>query len=219
SRMKKSRLPFDSFPTVSRSGQALIVEAVRDDSELCVGLILKRQAELLRSCSLFCRNPVHLFFQVLFRETNAFQNALAVFDHIGVAAEISDRICSVKTPHIGILPQNVIDTAHFAGPFFIVPRPTYGRNIFQPRNFSSKLAELVTISKLPRLAGAIQDKKLVLALECAFLPIPVKSPHITYEWSDSRNSADQEMLRASTLLVEREQAFRGFTHEHLIANL
>src|ERR1700733_998506 len=106
----------------------------------------------------FSRDPVNLFFQKLFLEADAFQHAFAVLDHLGMSAEIADRVRTVQPPLVGVLTHHVVDAADFARPLLIVPRTTYTRNISEPGNFFRELLKFFEIAELPRAAGTIQQE-------------------------------------------------------------
>src|SRR5205807_3661328 len=63
--------------------------------------------DLSRYC-FFRGNPVNLFLQSLFGKSLAFQNPLAVLDHIGMTAQVSHAVFAGETPHISVLAQQVV---------------------------------------------------------------------------------------------------------------
>src|SRR5438309_10461501 len=109
----------------------------------------------LRRRWLFCRNPIDLFFQMFFSESNSLQHALAVLNHVRMAAQVSHRVCAVEPPHICIFPHLIVNAAEFPFPVGIIPWTAYCRGVLQPWDLFRKLTQFIVVSKFPRPASAI----------------------------------------------------------------
>ena len=74
------------------------------------------------------------------------QNSLAVFDHLGMPAEVGHRVAGIEFPMIRIFPQNIIRAPDFPRPIGVIPWPAYRWNVFEPRQFLVKLAQFLPFS-------------------------------------------------------------------------
>src|SRR6185312_281044 len=61
---------------------------------------LKTKQKFPRSRRFFSGNPIYFFLQMLLGKSDALKNALAVFDHVGVAAQISNGVGPVESPQV-----------------------------------------------------------------------------------------------------------------------
>src|ERR1700757_3037525 len=59
---------------------------------------LPEPSSCLRGRRFLGRNPIDFFLQVLFSKANALENTLAVFDHVGMATQVSNGISAVESP-------------------------------------------------------------------------------------------------------------------------
>ena len=135
---------------------------------------------------LFRRHPIDFFFDGgAIRESAALEDRFAVLDHLGMAAEIGDRVAGVETPLIGVFAQNIVGAADLPGPVFVIPGAAYRGHVREPGNFPRGLAQFIEIAELPGAAGAVQQKKFVLAVEPAFFPFFVQRAHVADERSDA----------------------------------
>src|SRR5260370_31322903 len=136
-----------------------------------------------------------------------------------MTTKIGDAILRASLPHIGVLPQDVLDSARFALPFLIFPGAADCGHKLQPRNLARILLYLAVIPELPRAAGPSQQEELVLAREPAFLPIPVQRTDVTHKRRNARHRADQEMIGSAAFGAERKSPLGSLAHEQLVASL
>src|SRR5437660_8875391 len=132
---------------------------------------------------------------------------------------MSYAVLASEPPRIGILAQHVIGAASFTLPVLIIPWTTHGRHILQPRDLSRELLQFIVVSELPGAAGPVQQEELVLAGELALFPIFVQGAHVAYERRNTGNRADQQVIGAPALGVERKPPLGDFAHEQFIALL
>ncbi len=104
-----------------------------------------------------------------------------MLNHLRMPAQICDRVACIQFPMIRVFPQNVISPPDFARPVFVFPRPADGWHILEPGQFLVKMIQFIQVSKLPRPAGAVEQKQLVGAIESAFFPVFMQRPHIADE--------------------------------------
>src|SRR5438552_230966 len=111
------------------------------------------------------RNPVNLFPYCFVRETLAPKNALDVFDHFRMSAQVRECVLSGQSPLIDVLPQQVIHSASFSIPCHVFPCAAYRRDVGQPRCGGRNVCDLLVVPKFPRVACPIQKKQPVSSRE------------------------------------------------------
>src|ERR1700689_5604702 len=80
-------------------------------------------------------NPIHFFFQGLFRKSAAEQNTLPEFYHLWIAAEITCGVRTRQFPLVLVFADEVFHSAYLAAPLGVFVRTAYGWNISEPRYF------------------------------------------------------------------------------------
>src|SRR2546428_330121 len=89
------------------------------------------------------------------------EDCAAIVNHLRVTAKIRGSCLRRQFPQMRVFADEVVDAAHLSGPVSIIPGPAHRGDVLEPRDFVRDALELFQISKLPRAAGAFQEKKPV----------------------------------------------------------
>ncbi len=123
-----------------------------------MGVLLSRLGSARRASGTGSGNPVDLFlYGTLLEEPAPLQDGLAVLNHVGMAAEIRQRIARLQFPMVGVFSQDVIGATDFSRPVGVVPRAAHGWHVPEPRQFFLQSSQLLAVPEFPRAAGTVQQ--------------------------------------------------------------
>src|SRR5579872_425181 len=167
--------------------------------------------------SLLLGHPIDLFTQPLFGKSRPTQDGLAMLDHLRMATQVSDRISRGKPPIVGVLADEIIDAPCLTKPGRVFPGTTDRRNVFEPRHGFDDPLQLFAIAEFRSMAGAMQQKELVLSGHPPGFRLVVKRPGVAHEWCDTSDSGNQQMIGSTAGRIEGEAALGRLAHEQLVA--
>src|ERR1700742_2303332 len=144
----------------------------------------------------FPGDEVDLFEEGAFLPAGAGEDAHTVFAHAGVAAEVAGGVGGLEIPFVGILPDEIVDTAGFTVPSCVFPWAADGGDVFEPRDFGGDAFELFAITEFPGAAAALKTEKLVIAGHgaVALFPVLIKSAHVADERRDAGDGGEAQMI-------------------------
>src|ERR1700694_3347089 len=134
----------------------------------CFGIL----AALLGRC-FFPWYEVHLFKHGALLPAGALEDALAVFAHAGMPAEVPRRRLRPQTPLIDVLSDQIIDAPRLAFAGGVLPGATDRCDELKPRHLRRDSFQLITIAEFPRTASTLQTIQLMVPRQRVIARFPV----------------------------------------------